>query len=120
MHPCSRGLGAWEYCMVMTSHNAYMCLVWVVQLVLRKYQYPREVPARKTMVALVGETVRALEQKAVGLQHQNGLLFSAELLWIENWAVNLTGQVKAKDIKKRIASLHSYHVDMGYNTEVFA
>ena len=72
------------------------------------------------MVALVGETVGAPEQKAVGLQHQNGSLFPAELLWIENWVVNLAGQVKAKDIKKRIASLHSYHVDMGYNTEVFA
>ena len=61
-----------------------MCLVWVVQLVLRKYQCPREVPARKTMVALVGETVGAPEQKAVGLQHQNGSLFPAKLLWIEN------------------------------------
>ena len=28
--------------------------------------------------------------------------------------------MKAKDIKKRIASLRSYHVDIGYNTEVFA
>ena len=28
--------------------------------------------------------------------------------------------MKAKDIKNRIASLHSYHVNMGYNTEVFA
>ena len=28
--------------------------------------------------------------------------------------------MKAKDIKKCIASLHSYHVDIGYNTEVFA
>ena len=55
-----------------------------------------------------------------GLQYQNGSLFPAELLWIENWAVNLIGRVKAKDIKKRIASLCSYHVDMGYNTEVFA
>src|SRR5438477_7358470 len=120
MRPRSRGLGAWECCVAMTSHNACMCLVWVVQLVLRKYQCPREVPARKTMVALVGETVGVPEQKAVGLQHQNGSLFPAELLWIENWAVNLAGRVKAKDIKKRIASLRSYHVDMGYNTEVFA
>src|SRR5436190_437141 len=49
----------------MTSHNACICLVWIVQLVLRKYQYLREVPARKTMVVLVGETVGAPEQKAV-------------------------------------------------------
>ena len=72
------------------------------------------------MVVLVGETVEAPEQKAVGLQHQNGSLFPAELLWIENWVINLAGRVKAKDIKKRIASLRSYHIDMGYNTEVFA
>ena len=42
-----------------------MCLVWVVQLVLRKYQCPREVPARKTMLALVGEMVETPEQKSV-------------------------------------------------------
>src|SRR2546429_173522 len=65
MYPCSRGLGAWECCVVMISHNACMCLVWVVQLVLRKYQYPREVIAKKTIVALVGKTMRVSSMRAI-------------------------------------------------------
>ena len=58
--------------------------------------------------------------RLAGLQRQDGSLFPAELLWIENWVVELAGWVKVKDIKKRIASLRSYHIDMGYDTRVFA
>ena len=36
-----------------------------------------------------------------------------------HWAAELAGQVKAKDIKKRLSSLRSYHVDLGYDIEVF-
>lgn len=36
-----------------------------------------------------------------------------------HWAAELAGQVNAKDIKKRLSSLRSYHVDLGFETEVF-
>jgi len=58
--------------------------------------------------------------RMAGLQHRDGSLFPAELLWIENWVVELAGRVKSKDIKKRVASLRSYHIDLGYDTRVFA
>ena len=35
------------------------------------------------------------------------------------WAAELAGQVKAKDIKKRLSSLLSYHVDLGFEIDVF-
>ena len=35
------------------------------------------------------------------------------------WAAELAGQANAKDIKKRLSSLRSYHVDLGFETEVF-
>ena len=41
--------------------------------------------------------------RLAGLQRRDGSLFPAELLWIENWVVELAGQVKAKDIKKHVA-----------------
>ena len=36
-----------------------------------------------------------------------------------HWAAELAGHVNAKDIKKRLSSLRSYHVDLGFETEVF-
>ena len=36
-----------------------------------------------------------------------------------HWAAELAGPVKAKDIKKRLTSLRSYHIDLGFDTEVF-
>lgn len=36
-----------------------------------------------------------------------------------HWAAELAGQVRAKDIKKRLSSLRSYHVDMGFDIDVF-
>lgn len=36
-----------------------------------------------------------------------------------HWAAELAGQVQAKDIKKRLSSLRSYHVDLGFEIEVF-
>ena len=58
--------------------------------------------------------------RMAGLQHRDGSLFPAQLLWIENWVVELAGRVKSKNIKKRVASLRSYHIDLGYDTRVFA
>lgn len=36
-----------------------------------------------------------------------------------HWAAELAGQAKAKDIKKRLSSRRSYHVDLGFNIYVF-
>ena len=36
-----------------------------------------------------------------------------------HWALELAGQVQAKDIKKRLSSLRSYHVDLGFEIDVF-
>ena len=36
-----------------------------------------------------------------------------------HWAAELAGQANAKDIKKRLSSLRSYHVDLGFEIEVF-
>ena len=35
-----------------------------------------------------------------------------------HWAAELAGKVKAKDIKKRLSSLRSYHIDLGFEIEV--
>ena len=36
-----------------------------------------------------------------------------------HWAAELAGRVAAKDIKKRLSSLRSYHVDLGFDIDVF-